>query len=310
MKDTAPKSRSEQEIAGYRDALNLIHESGEHMPFTANVILQLHGILCRYLEKGVRLNILTFFYNFSFFKNVKMLSLTLFLNLPVTCIEDDGKQFDLGVVRQYLIGSPYAKSTYSANGCAISSNVEDTIAHSRRELLERHICCEIWYKQSCILIACPEYNFTGHNFEIKLYTTTNVLPHDHFAIAALECETEDFFALGASVKTTFEAARNHAICEAVMLFHDVLKKIPGSIANPSASKLLSLRNKSTSQARKAYFTRILTKKTLSSGDYIEPICKTIIFEPLPNIYASRTFSADALNPRDFDMGNVPVMPLF
>ncbi len=49
LKDTAPKSRSEQEIAGYRDALNLIYESGEHMPFTANVILQLHGILCRYL---------------------------------------------------------------------------------------------------------------------------------------------------------------------------------------------------------------------------------------------------------------------
>lgn len=49
LKDTLPKSRSEQEIAGYRDALNLIHESGEHMPFTANVILQLHGILCRYL---------------------------------------------------------------------------------------------------------------------------------------------------------------------------------------------------------------------------------------------------------------------
>lgn len=49
LKDIAPKSRSEQEIAGYRDALNLIPESGEHMPFTANVILQLHGILCRYL---------------------------------------------------------------------------------------------------------------------------------------------------------------------------------------------------------------------------------------------------------------------
>lgn len=50
LKGTAPKSRSEQEIAGYRDALNLIHESGEHMPFTMNVILQLHGILCRYIS--------------------------------------------------------------------------------------------------------------------------------------------------------------------------------------------------------------------------------------------------------------------
>lgn len=49
LKNTVPKSRSEQEIAGYRDALNLIHESGEHMPFTPNVILQLHSILCRYM---------------------------------------------------------------------------------------------------------------------------------------------------------------------------------------------------------------------------------------------------------------------
>lgn len=49
LKDTTPKNRSEQEIAGYRDALNLIHESGEHMPFTPNVILQLHSILCRYM---------------------------------------------------------------------------------------------------------------------------------------------------------------------------------------------------------------------------------------------------------------------
>jgi Fic family protein len=50
LKNIAPISRSEQEIAGYRDALNLIHESGEHMPFTTNVVLQLHGILCRYLS--------------------------------------------------------------------------------------------------------------------------------------------------------------------------------------------------------------------------------------------------------------------
>jgi Fic family protein len=49
LKDITPKNRSEQEIAGYRDALNLIHESGEHMLFTSNVILQLHQILCRYM---------------------------------------------------------------------------------------------------------------------------------------------------------------------------------------------------------------------------------------------------------------------
>lgn len=42
---TTPKSRNEQEIAGYRDALNIIHESFEYIPLTPNYILQLHKIL-------------------------------------------------------------------------------------------------------------------------------------------------------------------------------------------------------------------------------------------------------------------------
>lgn len=49
IKNTTPKDRSEQEIAGYRDALQLIHQSSNHMPFSLNVILQLHAWLYRYL---------------------------------------------------------------------------------------------------------------------------------------------------------------------------------------------------------------------------------------------------------------------
>lgn len=48
IKGTQPKNRSEQEIAGYRDALSLIHESGVHMQFSTNVILQLHAMLYRF----------------------------------------------------------------------------------------------------------------------------------------------------------------------------------------------------------------------------------------------------------------------
>jgi Fic family protein len=51
LKAAAPKSRSEQEVAGYRDALALIHESGEHMPFTEGTVLQLHGMLYRYMPQ-------------------------------------------------------------------------------------------------------------------------------------------------------------------------------------------------------------------------------------------------------------------
>ena len=42
---TTPKNRSEQEIAGYRDVLSIIHESYEAIPITRNYILQLHKIL-------------------------------------------------------------------------------------------------------------------------------------------------------------------------------------------------------------------------------------------------------------------------
>ena len=42
---TTPRNRSEQEIAGYRDALSVIHESFDAIPVTRNYILQLHKIL-------------------------------------------------------------------------------------------------------------------------------------------------------------------------------------------------------------------------------------------------------------------------
>lgn len=42
---TTPRNRNEQEIAGYRDVLGIIHESFEAIPITQNYILQLHKIL-------------------------------------------------------------------------------------------------------------------------------------------------------------------------------------------------------------------------------------------------------------------------
>ncbi|MGR3912297.1 MAG: Fic family protein [Candidatus Rhabdochlamydia sp.] len=47
--NSTPKDRSGQEIAGYRDALNLIHQPANHMPFSTSVILQLHAWIYRYL---------------------------------------------------------------------------------------------------------------------------------------------------------------------------------------------------------------------------------------------------------------------
>lgn len=47
---TAPRNRDEQEIAGYRDALNIIHENFDAIPITRNYILQLHKVLYSHMH--------------------------------------------------------------------------------------------------------------------------------------------------------------------------------------------------------------------------------------------------------------------
>jgi Fic family protein len=46
--NATPRNRPEQEIAGYRDVLNLIHQSHEDIPLSENVVLQFHSMLYRY----------------------------------------------------------------------------------------------------------------------------------------------------------------------------------------------------------------------------------------------------------------------
>ena len=47
---TTPKNRDEQEIAGYRDVLNIIHENFDVIPISQNYILQLHKILYSHMN--------------------------------------------------------------------------------------------------------------------------------------------------------------------------------------------------------------------------------------------------------------------
>ena len=47
---TTPRNRDEQEIAGYRDVLNLIHENFDVILITQNYILQLHKILYSHMN--------------------------------------------------------------------------------------------------------------------------------------------------------------------------------------------------------------------------------------------------------------------
>lgn len=47
---TTPRNRDEQEIAGYRDVLNVIHDNFDTIPITQNYILQLHKMLYSHMN--------------------------------------------------------------------------------------------------------------------------------------------------------------------------------------------------------------------------------------------------------------------
>lgn len=49
---TTPRNRDEKEIAGYRDALNIVHENFDYIPLTPNYILQLHKILFSHTDSS------------------------------------------------------------------------------------------------------------------------------------------------------------------------------------------------------------------------------------------------------------------
>lgn len=49
---TTPRNRDEEEILGYRNALNIIHDSFEYIPISPNYILQLHKELYKYTSKN------------------------------------------------------------------------------------------------------------------------------------------------------------------------------------------------------------------------------------------------------------------
>lgn len=50
---TTPRNRNEQEIAGYRDALALIHDNFDVIPLSVNYILQLHKLLFSYAPNAM-----------------------------------------------------------------------------------------------------------------------------------------------------------------------------------------------------------------------------------------------------------------
>ena len=215
-------------------------------------------------------------------------------------------------VQDFFIGKTSPLGTFGANGCAIGASREDATTHSRRELLERHLCCEIWYKRCRkieVLHIDLQLNIINPNLRLDFYTTS-ILDDDRFALAALECIETGFFAFGAAVKGTIEQASQHAACEVMMLFEDAIRgRTALSSTLKSQQKILSLRNVALSKERKQYLQDLIKNNAKTSA--IELSYQSISFEPLPSLFAARTFAINALDPRNFeDSNDVPILPLF
>ena len=50
---TTPRNRNEQEIVGYRDVLNIIHDSFDVIPISKNYILQMHKIMFSHMNNPI-----------------------------------------------------------------------------------------------------------------------------------------------------------------------------------------------------------------------------------------------------------------
>lgn len=216
-----------------------------------------------------------------------------------------------GYIREFLVGSAGPQKLFYGNGCAIFDNVRDAVLHSRRELIERHLCCEVWYKKTIQLTRDHLYKVIPliPSVQIAFYTINKII-EGQFAIAVLECSETGFFVVGAAIRTNLKDAYEHALSEVAMIFEDFIKGRKGtSEREGSQKKILSLRDLEISKARKKHFGSL--KMQIMEQDYAQPDYQTIVFEPLPGIYAARTFSGSASDPRLFEAeATLPALPLF
>ena len=235
-----------------------------------------------------------------------------FLEKPVVFVSENLDHLHVkGYIHQFLVGSEGPQRQFYGNGCAIFDTPLGAIIHSRNELIERHLCCEIWYKRSIKLRRDHGYEVSALNpfVKIKFYTIKDVLEFK-FAIVVLECLVTGFFVVGSAIRSNLKSAYDHALGEVGMIFEDFVKRRDGNTTSVlSNKKILSLRNREISQRRKEYFNDLEDKTT--HDFYAQPDYQSIFFEPLPGIYAARTFSNKALDPRLFEaVTSIPTLPLF
>lgn len=210
-------------------------------------------------------------------------------------------------IKNYLVGAASSYGYFYGNGCAISSDPIYALMHSQRELMERHICSLMWYKNLTLEEKPKNIEILIPNISVRFFEYI-VDVNEHFVMCVID-DPGGFFAVGAAIRSTYSEASRHAVGEVAMLYEDAKKNRFGIIPNQKTKQLFSLRDKQICKQRKKYFEKLLT---YSYTNHLKQISlEAILFEPFPNIYAARSFSLEALDPRELELkANVPTLPLY
>lgn len=226
--------------------------------------------------------------------------------------DDRWRRADNAVLDDLLLGASNLGQALHGNGCAVHQKLCDAAAHAENEVLERHYCCEMWYNQSIRPIPLAhdvtikdEFNDCVKVYELETPTA------NHLVICVIDSDVFDFFCMGASFKSTKQAAIRHSLGEAATLFEDVLRHRLGQASTPTATtNILSLRNRQQSQLRKQYFLSLLKNDRQCFGSTQTP--RVYAFKILDGMFAARASIARLLTPRQYHnrLISMPVMPLF
>lgn len=219
-------------------------------------------------------------------------------------------------IDRLLLGATAFGEKLHGNGCAVHADRVSAAAHATNELLERHYCCEMWYKRRVSLCRIESARYKVKDCKINLALYRLIIPSDaHLIIATLYSSICGFFAIGAAWRTSFEEACNHATGEAASLYQDAMMNRAGHASTEAArTNILSLRDINESSRRKRYFERLLAEPDLARLEELPeaPVPTVYTFNLPCGLVAARALSGEVLTPRRFHASQIetPVLPIF
>lgn len=164
-----------------------------------------------------------------------------------------------------LIGpTPYALPSVEASGLGLHTKRQLAEEHGLFELIERHLCCRLWYAKETKIMQIGETIHLSSGFTLSHYTLClpELIP---FVLSVIYSNQRRILVCGHSVKKTFTEAIQKASSEAFMLLDCLLNSDDGYCTNErTKNRILSLQGKTT-EARYPYlFSKLDSFQTIQS----------------------------------------------